>query len=229
MNNKKIYLLALVVVLGGAFVLGFSNQDFSNGLAQATKSYSTNPPTNLMAYILSSSTVHLYWADNSNNETLFTIERSSSTATSSFIYVGQVSANTTNTIASISNVGPGVTLYYRVKSIPNSTADGYSNIAQITTPGSPTTSSGPTNLTASSTSGGVYLSWMDNSSNETAFHVERSGPSSSSSFAVVRLVGPNTTFTYDTSTLSTGTYFYRVTAVIGQVTSSYSNTASILR
>ena len=179
--NKKIYLLGLVLVLGAAFTLGFANQGFSNGLAQATKSSSANPPTNLMAEVINSSTVHLYWTDNSTNEILFSIERSSSTATSSFTYVGQVNPNATNTLDTIAGVGPGVTLYYRVKSIPNTAAGGYSNVAQVTTPGSPVVGLGaPTNLVASSTSGGVALVWNDNSNNEEGFYIERSGPSTSS-------------------------------------------------
>jgi hypothetical protein len=72
----------------------------------------------------------------------------------------------------------------------------------------------------------VSLSWKDNSSNETGFHVERA-PSGSSAFAVVGTVGANVT-TYSES-VARGTYNYRVQAfnqTTGRV-SNYSNVANV--
>jgi hypothetical protein len=84
----------------------------------------------------------------------------------------------------------------------------------------------PSNLTASRASGGANLAWIDNSSNESGFYVERA-PAGSTSFARIGQVGANVTSFFDTP--GSGRFVYRVQAFnssTGQ-TSGYSNQVTI--
>lgn len=83
----------------------------------------------------------------------------------------------------------------------------------------------PSNLTAAVLSGGVHLTWMDNSPDEAEFQIERKD--SSGQFVKAYTV----TFDiaqYHDSQVSAGTaYTYRVRAVAGDRVSAYTNEASI--
>jgi Concanavalin A-like lectin/glucanases superfamily/Fibronectin type III domain len=83
----------------------------------------------------------------------------------------------------------------------------------------------PSNLTAKAASSSrVDLSWTDNSSGESGEKLERSTSSSFGSATTVSL--PAGTQSYSDSGLSAGTtYWYRVKAVSGEISSPYSNTA----
>jgi len=77
---------------------------------------------------------------------------------------------------------------------------------------------------------GNVLTWQDNSTNETAFHIERKAGActSLSSFAEIATVGANVT-TYTDNAVSEGsTYCYRVAAGNSAGKSGYSNTADRL-
>ncbi|HXG54702.1 MAG TPA: hypothetical protein VNJ03_04925 [Vicinamibacterales bacterium] len=86
----------------------------------------------------------------------------------------------------------------------------------------------PTALTATATSGKrtVQLAWADNSSNETAFIIERSA-SLSDSFVELATVGANVTTYTDATVVKKTTYFYRVRAANGGARSAYTNVASV--
>jgi PKD repeat protein len=80
----------------------------------------------------------------------------------------------------------------------------------------------PSNLTASASSGTVTLKWVDHSTNEDGFYVERA-PNGSSNFTRIGTVGANVVTTTDKP--ARGTYQYRVQAfntAAGKV-SAYSN------
>jgi unsaturated rhamnogalacturonyl hydrolase len=86
-------------------------------------------PTNLAASTVSSSQINLTWADNSNNEAGFYIERK--TGTSSYVQVASVAAN----ITSYSNTGlaANTTYTYRVRAFNDTGNSSYSNEASATT------------------------------------------------------------------------------------------------
>jgi PKD repeat protein len=72
----------------------------------------------------------------------------------------------------------------------------------------------------------IALSWVDNSTSETAFHIERCQEATCSDFVKVGSVGPNV-FRYRDATVTPGTtYRYRVRAENGAGFSPYSNTAT---
>ena len=84
----------------------------------------------------------------------------------------------------------------------------------------------PTALAASTKKGQVTLTWNDNSSDETAFVVERS-LSPLDGFVEIATVGANTRTYIDKTAVKKSTYHYRVRAENGPAKSAYSNIASI--
>src|SRR3984893_4178034 len=83
----------------------------------------------------------------------------------------------------------------------------------------------PTNLTATAVSSSqIYLSWTDNSNNETRFRIERSRDGTT--FWRINVVGANVTAYTDSIRQASTTYYYRVSAVNSGGNSAYSNTAS---
>ena len=83
----------------------------------------------------------------------------------------------------------------------------------------------PTNLTAVANGlKRIDLSWIDNSTSETGFRIERS--TNNSKFSLITTTGPGVT-TYSNTGLRRGKiYYYRVRANGSPVNSAYSNTAS---
>jgi hypothetical protein len=71
------------------------------------------------------------------------------------------------------------------------------------------------------------LTWLDRSSEETGFRIERA--SGTSLFARIATVGANVTSYADSTVVQNVTYHYRVQAYTPAVASAYSNTASATR
>ena len=179
-------------------------------------------PTGLVATATSSSAITLTWADQSNNETGFKIERK--VGTGSFTQIATVGTNVT----AYANTGltSSTTYSYRVRSTNSGGDSAYSNTASATTQASaPTIPATPTGLTATATSStAINVAWTDQSNNETGFKIERKV--GTGSFTQVATVGANVT-TYPDSGLTASTgYSYRVRATNSVGDSAYSNTAS---
>jgi hypothetical protein len=87
-----------------------------------------DPPSNLVASVVSPSQINLSWADNSGNEDGFKIERRDG---SSYSQIGTVGANVT-TYAD-SGLATSTTYYYRVRAYNSSGDSGYSNESGATT------------------------------------------------------------------------------------------------
>ncbi|HET6978752.1 MAG TPA: LamG-like jellyroll fold domain-containing protein [Pyrinomonadaceae bacterium] len=84
----------------------------------------------------------------------------------------------------------------------------------------------PSALTATAPSASqISLSWIDNSSNEIAFLIERTTPAGGS-YTTVATVGPNSTGWRDTGLSAGVNYLYRVRSAIAAGYSAYSNVAS---
>jgi subtilase family serine protease len=82
----------------------------------------------------------------------------------------------------------------------------------------------PSNLTAAAGKKSVTINWVDNSSNETGFKVERS--TDGVNFNQITTTGANVTSYKNTGLTSGTTYYYRVRATNGAGDSAYSNIAS---
>lgn len=185
------------------------NSAYSNNASATT--YTTEPltpysPSILQATSVSSSQINLSWNDNSDNETGFSIERS--TDNSNYGQITTASANAT----SYNNTGlaPNTTYYYRVRAYNGSGNSGYSNTSSATT-GNVVPAS-PSGLTATAMSSySINLGWADNSTNETSFIIQRSA--NNVDFVNIASVAANTTAYSDSNSLSASTqYYYRVWA-----------------
>jgi len=177
-------------------------------------------PSNLTATAVSSSQINLAWTDNSSNETLFKIERS--TDGTNFGQIATVGSNVT----SYSNTGLiASTLYsYRVRANNAAGNSAYSNTAGATTQAT-TVIAAPTNLTATAASKTkIKLAWTDNSNNEQGFKIERS--TDGVNFSQIATVGANVKAYTNTGLSKNKKYSYRIRAYNGTTNSAYSNVAS---
>ena len=179
-----------------------------------------DPPTGLSALPESSNQVNLSWADNSNNENGFTIERSLN-GVNSWNAIGYTGGN----ISAYSDTGltPSTIYHYRVFAYNIIGNSGYTNTADATTLGLPPEAPSSLNATAAGSSQ-IDLAWTDNSNNETGFAIERS-PNGVNNWIEIATAADNA-ITYSDSGLTAGTpFFYRVAAYNQNGSSVFSNTA----
>ncbi len=176
-------------------------------------------PTSPTATAVSTTAINLTWIDNATNEAGYTVEKST-TSGSGFASIGTTGPNAVN--FSSSGLTAGVKYYYRVKAIGATGSSAYS--AEVSATAMLTA---PTSLTATAVStSGVNLTWVDNSSNETGYQIERS-LTTATGFSTINTTAANTNSFSDTG-LSTGVlYYYRVKAV-NTGSSSYSLEASAM-
>jgi fibronectin type 3 domain-containing protein len=96
---------------------------------------------------------------------------------------------------------------------------------------SPTASAPPTapsNLTATAASGTqVNLTWTNNATNQTGFHIDRASDISFTQNLVTQTAGANATSFVDAGLTSGATYYYRIRATNAAGDSLNSNTASV--
>lgn len=179
-------------------------------------------PTNLVATAASSTQVNLSWADNSNNETRFVVGRCNGSSCNNFAELATVNANVTT--YTDSSVQPSTSYRYRVLAYSGTTVATSYPVASVTTPAAPpTTLTAPSNLTATVVNGNrAELVWVDNSSDETGFQVERCLGETCSNFAVIKTQGANVITFTNTNLTTNQTYRYRVRAYKGTTNSAYS-------
>ena len=187
-------------------------------------------PSSLLATTSSSSSIAVTWIDNSGNETAFELERSATSATAGFAAVpgSPLAAGTTGLTST--GLSASTTYWFRVRATNSAGASAYSNVASATTSAPPVTApAAPSSLLATtSSSSSIALAWTDNSSNETAFELERSSTSASSGFAAVSAspLAAGTTSLTSTGLSASTTYWFRVRATNSAGASAYSNVAS---
>lgn len=195
--------------------------DPSNVATATTFDTPPNAPAGLMATPLSQTQMTLSWADTSNNETGFKIERKTGT-TGTWAQIGTSAAN----VSTYQDSGlTKKTLYvYRVRATNTFGDSAYSSEAQGTTKDDPPAA--PSALTATAPAWNqVSLSWTDNSNNETGFKIERSV--SGGSYVQIATVGANVTTYSDVTVTGATTYAYRVKAYNDGGDSAYSNIATV--
>ena len=202
------------------------NQNFSNPQnTTGNPSPSSNPNPNLnndikktlyapsglnASFSYSTGLVSLSWTSNSKNNTGFKIYRSIDGINYSLIHTN---GNTTTYNDSPSNVG---TYYYKVTAYNEQGESNPSNIVNETISISVPTA--PTNLSGTVTGLEVDLSWTG-SINQTGYHVYRS--TDNINFSIVN--SPTGT-TYNDTTPSANTYYYKISAYNAYGESLMSNT-----
>jgi len=191
----------------------------SNEAQVITPDVSPAAPSGLTVVAASSRQANLAWRDNSGNETAFRIERRTGVA-GSWEEIARVGAN----VALFQNSGlaPRTTYAYRVAALNEFAISAPSNEAEVTTPAetpeaTPTAPGGLQGTATSTTQ--VYLAWVDTSSNETGFRVERRAGSTGGWSAI--FTTPTGVTNYANSDLVGGaTYTYRIRAVNGLLESA---------
>ncbi|MBC7782642.1 MAG: S8 family serine peptidase [Burkholderiales bacterium] len=198
--------------------------DFSVAAAPAA-------PTGLTAVLpsYSQTEAELTWVDNATNETGFIIERSQS---SSFAVIDRSFTPPANaTRYNDWGLQQGTTYYYRVKAVGVNGASGPSNTASLLVPlpppGIPTAPGTLTAVTPTYSLTEAELSWADRSSNETGFVIERSTSSTFATIDKTLTAGPGSTRYNDWGLTAGQAYYYRVKAINGAESSTWSNTASV--
>jgi len=179
-------------------------------------------PTGLAATAVSTSRIDVSWTDVAG-ETGYQVERSQDGT--NWSRVASLAANTTR----LQNTGlaANTQYYYRVRATSASGNSPYSEsvFAKTLAAASTTRPAAPSKLTAApASSNQVNLAWQDNSSNETGFRIERYHRTSGR-WLLLAQVGANVTGHLDTTVSGGQTYYYRVQALNGTITSSLSNTA----
>jgi Fibronectin type III domain len=182
-------------------------------------------PSGLTATAISDRQINLVWADNSDNETGFKIERCQGSDCTNFAHITTVGANATSYL----DIGllASTSYMYRVRAYNLAGDSGYSDPASATTQTAPALPAAPSNLTAKAISSSqINLSWTDNSNNETGFRIERCKGATCTNFSQIATVGANVTAFSNTKLSRNTTYRYRVRAYNGAGDSANSNIAS---
>ncbi len=162
-------------------------------------------------------TVAIRFVDNSTTETGFTLQRATDVLFTVNLTSFPLSANTIAVPATVgyvnytdTGVAEATTYYYRVRANGTPANSAWSNIATATTPGRlPIAPS--TFRFASSLRTTISLSWADNSSNETGFHIWMSS-TANGTFSLVATVGANIRSGTVGGLTTLTTYYFRVTA-----------------
>jgi len=193
----------------------------SNTANATTAATAPGAPSDLAASVVSASQINLAWADNSNNETGFEVDRAAS-ASGPWTMVATRAAGTT----SFSDIGlnAATTYYYRVRATNGSGDSPNSNTANATTQQTPPTA--PNSLTASAASASqINLSWTDNSNNETGFEIDRA-TSATGPWSQIASTAAGTTVFSDNGLAAASTYYYRARATNVAGDSPHSNSAN---
>jgi fibronectin type 3 domain-containing protein len=192
-----------------------SNSDGQSGYSNVRSATTdTAPPTppvapsNLNGSATSSTSVDLFWTDQSDNESSFDIYQAISPS-GSFALAKTVSANETS--ASIDGLTPATTYAFKVVAVNSAGPSLDSNIHEITTPAEPIeVPNPPLALTVSNaTHNSLTLNWTDNSNNETGFQIYRSS-SQNGTYGEIAITSASS---YTNTGLSASTsYWYKVSA-----------------
>ncbi|KXX67008.1 discoidin domain-containing protein [Flammeovirga sp. SJP92] len=180
-----------------------------------------NAPNRLVAAVTDQS-VKLDWDDNSNNEDNFVLERSLNGE--AYTVIATLNANTeTYTDAGLN---PG-SYTYRLRAKKDNTYSDYSNSADAVIEGQVEDEIGaPSGLTASVSSKNVTLNWVDNSSIEKGYTIQRSD--NGGDFTRIDFISQSNAVTYTDENLENGTYIYRVRAYDETRYSGFSNEVEVV-
>lgn len=180
-----------------------------------------NPPTDLAAQATSRSTIALTWADQSDDETGFTIERSFD-GVAGWGLLGTVISNTTTFVDRQRTCN--IPYFYRVRAYSSSGISPPSASASATI--LDCTLDAPVALSATpAAQNSIEIRWSDQNDNETGFTVERS-PDGLSGWTALGSAPPNQSVFLDQGLSCSPPLFYRVRAYNAGAVSGWSASVS---
>lgn len=175
-------------------------------------------PLQFTSHVESATEITLSWEDNSQNETGFYIEHSTTSPTSGFSSLTTTAANAVT--YSHTGLAEGSVHYYRIRATNtygSSSWAGTSNVTSIPE---------PTNVVAATVSASqINLTWDDNSTTETGFEIERS-TTEGSGYTLIHTTAANVESYNNTGLSENTTYYYRIRAPGVNSSSAYSNETS---
>ena len=190
-------------------------------------------PSNLSLTVDSYHQIWFAWQDNATNESGYEVWKSTTGPSGAFsLFTTYPWPNTA--AGGNDGLAPSTQYCYKVRAYSTQGQSGkigvysnFSDTACATTPAAappPTSVSAPSELSATPTiSWAVTIRWTDNATNEDGFHVERAPTNSGPWEAVITLLYPNASDTYDGSRTPEQQTCYRVFAFNGQGSSAPSN------
>ncbi|GAB3940932.1 hypothetical protein GCM10028805_03510 [Spirosoma harenae] len=189
--------------------IGESGHEYSAVVCKTTLQSTPTAPARMQAQAIAYNRIDLQWADLSNNESRFEIERATGGPTASYIKIADVGPNTQT--YSDQSVQGNTQYCYRVRAVNDVGASGYTDPPACAT--TPTPPAGiPQNLQATATSSTqINVKW-DAVAGASGYQLERS-PNGNDGW---QNIGPSpataTTFTDNGRTPNTR-YYYRVRAL----------------
>jgi len=180
-------------------------------------------PDSLSATPLSASRIALAWADNSDNEAQFKIDRRQSGTTTWARIAALGPDTTTHTDAGL----PAETkFYYKVKAWNAAGGNSpYADVADATTPAALPPPAAPSGLTAAARSHSeIRLDWTDNASDEDGFRIERR-QSGTTLWTQLAEPAANTSTHTDTGLPASTKFYYVVLAFRGSDSSDRSDSS----
>jgi len=163
--------------------------------------------------------IKLKWLDNSNNETGFEIERS---IDNELNFKLRTTVDKDRTSFNDKKVTNEFVYFYRLAAINNKGMSEYSNVVNTSL-----VPLSPSGLVIDASPGDVTLSWLDNSTNENEFIVERS-LTDNQSFEEIGRVGEDVTTITDEDLDGVSEFFYRVAAANQWGESDFSDEVSVI-
>lgn len=203
---------------------GGTNSPYSNVVTVTTNATIPAAPSSLAASPQSATSVVLSWADNSNNETNFEVQRRTLPSGA----FGVLATTVANAVSYTDTSAAATTSYeYKVRSKNSAGFSAFSNVATATT--GQAVPAAPSGLAATynSTTKQFTLTWVDNSNNEQGF-VPQFSFSGSAFSDLINPVGANVTTYVSGANPPVGSYQFRVRAYNAGGSSTYSNTVSLL-
>jgi len=178
-------------------------------------------PSQLTVVAQTLDSIELNWMDNSANEDGFKLERSRNGSTFGLLRI--ILPNETSYING--GLSADSSYSYRIKSFNTYGESAYSNITTGTTQSNPPPDAPGSLVSTAVTHDSVSLAWVDNSSDEDGFLLQRSD--SGSGFATIANLTSNTTTYQDTGLSPLTGYAYLVKAVNAQGESAASNQLAV--
>ncbi|CCH52085.1 Titin [Fibrisoma limi BUZ 3] len=203
--------------------IGESGHEYSAIVCATTQQSIPNAPARLVASAVSATQINVQWADVSDNETGFELERAAQPG-GPFEKIADLGVNTTS--YEDKNRNASTQYCYRVRAKNAGGVSGFSNTDCAATQAPPVPPpAAPTGLSAVAVSSSqINLNWTDNAANETGYVVEQS--LDGTSFTKIADLRPDVTTFQNTGLNSATRYVYRVYAVNAGGQSPVSNNAA---